>query len=75
MVTGGIAPNREGRFPALRGCLTADIANHQIVTDRSSGGRQIAMQILHAGHMPMVLNVWAICGKITHFALSTQGIG
>jgi 2,4-dienoyl-CoA reductase (NADPH2) len=52
MVTGGMAPNREGGvFPGAAGLFTAqDIANQRIVTDRvhDSGGL-IAMQILHAG--------------------------
>jgi len=52
MVTGGMAPNREGGvFPDAAGLFTdQDIANHRIVTDRvhEAGGR-IAMQILHAG--------------------------
>ncbi len=52
MVTGGMAPNREGGvFPGAAGLYTsADIASHRIVTDRvhDAGGR-IAMQILHAG--------------------------
>ena len=52
MVTGGMAPNREGGvFPGAAGLFTSDdIANHRIVTDRvhDAGGR-IAMQILHAG--------------------------
>ena len=52
MVTGGMAPNREGGvFPGAAGLYTAqDIANHRHVTDRvhDAGGR-IAMQILHAG--------------------------
>ncbi|MGN0934837.1 FAD-dependent oxidoreductase [Falsigemmobacter intermedius] len=52
MVTGGMAPNREGGvFPGAAGLFTEeDIANHRIVTDRvhEAGGR-IAMQILHAG--------------------------
>ncbi|WP_323040717.1 NADPH-dependent 2,4-dienoyl-CoA reductase [Gemmobacter sp.] len=52
MVTGGMAPNREGGvFPGAAGLFTAaDIANHRIVTDRvHEGGGRIAMQILHAG--------------------------
>lgn len=52
MVTGGMAPNREGGvFPGAAGLFTADdIANHRIVTDRVHGaGGKIAMQILHAG--------------------------
>jgi 2,4-dienoyl-CoA reductase (NADPH2) len=52
MVTGGMAPNREGGvFPGAAGLYTSeDIANHRHVTDRvhDAGGR-IAMQILHAG--------------------------
>ncbi len=52
MVTGGMAPNREGGvFPGAAGLFTAtDIANHRMVTDRvhQADGR-IAMQILHAG--------------------------
>jgi len=52
MVTGGMAPNREGGvFPGAAGLYTPeDIANHRIVTDRvHEGGGRIAMQILHAG--------------------------
>ncbi len=52
IVTGGMAPNREGGvFPGAAGLFTPrDIANHRMVTDRvhTAGGR-IAMQILHAG--------------------------
>ena len=52
MVTGGMAPNREGGvFPGAAGLYSAaDIRNHQTVTARvhEAGGR-IAMQILHAG--------------------------
>ncbi|MCU9848575.1 NADPH-dependent 2,4-dienoyl-CoA reductase [Defluviimonas sp. WL0024] len=52
MVTGGMAPNREGGvFPGAAGLFTPeDIANHRLVTERvhAEGGR-IAMQILHAG--------------------------
>lgn len=52
MVTGGMAPNREGGvFPGAAGLFTPqDIANHRIVTDRvHQAGGLIAMQILHAG--------------------------
>ncbi|MEM9797803.1 MAG: NADPH-dependent 2,4-dienoyl-CoA reductase [Pseudomonadota bacterium] len=52
MVTGGMAPNREGGvFPGAAGLFSdEDIANHRIVTDRVHGaGGKIAMQILHAG--------------------------
>ena len=52
IVTGGMAPNREGGvFPGAAGLFTdQDIANHRSVTDavHAAGGR-IAMQILHAG--------------------------
>ena len=52
MVTGGMAPNREGGvFPGAAGLFTPDdMANHRLVTDRVHGdGGRIAMQILHAG--------------------------
>ena len=52
MVTGGMAPNREGGvFPGAAGLFSSgDIANHRIVTDRvHDAGGKIAMQILHAG--------------------------
>ncbi|SMP18698.1 FAD-dependent oxidoreductase [Shimia sagamensis] len=52
IVTGGMAPSREGGvFPGAAGLFTdEDIANHKIVTDRvHAGGGKIAMQILHAG--------------------------
>jgi len=52
IVTGGMAPNREGGvFPGAAGLFSSvDIANHRLVTQRvqDAGGR-IAMQILHAG--------------------------
>ncbi len=52
IVTGGMAPNREGGvLPGAAGLHTdKDMANHRKVTDHvhSEGGR-IAMQILHAG--------------------------
>ncbi len=52
MVTGGIAPNREGAvFPGAAGLFKdRDIVNHRGMTDavHAAGGR-IAMQILHAG--------------------------
>ncbi|WP_204112972.1 NADPH-dependent 2,4-dienoyl-CoA reductase [Shimia biformata] len=52
MVTGGMAPNREGGvFPGAAGLFNdQDIANHKVVTDRvHDAGGKIAMQILHAG--------------------------
>ncbi|MBS0573343.1 MAG: NADPH-dependent 2,4-dienoyl-CoA reductase [Proteobacteria bacterium] len=52
IVTGGVAPNREGAvFSGAAGLFSpGDITNHRLVTDRvhDAGGR-IAMQILHAG--------------------------
>ncbi len=52
IVTGGMAPNREGGvFPGAAGLFSdEDIANHRRVTEavHDEGGR-IAMQILHAG--------------------------
>ena len=52
IVTGGMAPNREGGvFAGAAGLFgPEDIANHRIVTERVHGaGGRIAMQILHAG--------------------------
>ncbi|MFN4153958.1 MAG: FAD-dependent oxidoreductase [Paracoccaceae bacterium] len=52
IVTGGMAPNREGGvYPGAAGLFTdTDIANHRLVTDAVHGaGGLIAMQILHAG--------------------------
>lgn len=52
IVTGGMAPNREGGvFPGAAGLFSdEDIANHKSVTDRvHAAGGKIAMQILHAG--------------------------
>ncbi len=52
IVTGGMAPNREGGvFPDAAGLYSSeDLAGHRLVTDavHEAGGR-IAMQILHAG--------------------------
>ena len=52
IVTGGMAPSKEGGvFPGAAGLFNdQDIANHKIVTDRvHDAGGKIAMQILHAG--------------------------
>lgn len=52
IVTGGMAPNREGGvFPGAAGLYTPqDIANHRQVTEAvHAHGGKIAMQILHAG--------------------------
>jgi len=74
MVTGGMAPNREGGvFPGAAGLFTAqDVANHRIVTDRvhEAGGR-IAMQILHAGRYaygPDCVSASAVKSPISPFA-------
>ena len=74
MVTGGMAPNREGGvFPGAAGLFTPqDIANHRIVTDRvhAAGGR-IAMQILHAGRYaygPDCVSASAVKSPISPFA-------
>jgi 2,4-dienoyl-CoA reductase (NADPH2) len=74
MVTGGIAPNREGGvFAGAAGLFSArDIANHQTVTSRvhDAGGR-IAMQILHAGryaYSPECVAPSAIKSPISPFA-------
>ncbi len=52
MVTGGIAPNREGAvLPGAAAMITdQDITNHIVITKRvHAAGGKIAMQILHAG--------------------------
>lgn len=52
IVTGGIAPNREGGvFAGAAAMLTQkDVENHSVVTDRvHKAGGKIAMQILHTG--------------------------
>ena len=52
IVTGGMAPNREGGvFPGAAGLFTEnDIANHRRVTEAvHAEGGNIVMQILHAG--------------------------
>ncbi len=74
MVTGGMAPNREGGvFPGAAGLFKPeDIANHRVVTDRvhDAGGR-IAMQILHAGryaYSPECVAPSAIKSPISPFA-------
>ena len=83
MVTGGMAPNREGGvFPGAAGLYTAqDIVNHRIVTDRvhAAGGR-IAMQILHAGRYaygPDCVSASAVKSPISPFPpkeLDEEGI-
>ena len=74
MVTGGMAPNREGGvFPGAAGLFSEqDVANHRIVTDRvhEAEGR-IAMQILHAGryaYSPDCVSASPIKSPISPFA-------
>lgn len=73
MVTGGMAPNREGGvFPGAAGLFTPeDIAHHRLVTERvhAAGGR-IAMQILHAGryaYSPDCVSASAVKSPISPF--------
>jgi 2,4-dienoyl-CoA reductase (NADPH2) len=83
IVTGGMAPNREGGvFPGAAGLFTpADIANHRTVTQavHTEGGR-IAMQILHAGryaYSPECVAPSAIKSPISPFPpreLDAEGI-
>ncbi len=74
MVTGGMAPNREGGvFPGAAGLFSEkDIANHRMVTDRvHEAGGKIAMQILHAGRYaygPECVAPSAIKSPISPFA-------
>jgi 2,4-dienoyl-CoA reductase (NADPH2) len=74
MVTGGMAPNREGGvFPGAAGLFTdQDIANHRIVTQRvHDADGKIAMQILHAGRYaygPECVSASAIKSPISPFA-------
>ncbi len=52
IVTGGFAPNAEGRLTETSSVLAspADVAAHRILTDAVHGeGGRIALQILHAG--------------------------
>lgn len=74
MVTGGMAPNREGGvFPGAAGLFSdRDIANHRMVTDRvHAAGGKIAMQILHAGRYaygPDCVSASAVKSPISPFA-------
>jgi 2,4-dienoyl-CoA reductase (NADPH2) len=74
MVTGGIAPNREGGvLPGASGMQNAqDVADHSIVTARvQDAGGKIAMQILHAGRYafsPECVAPSAIKSPISPFA-------
>ena len=73
MVTGGMAPNREGGvFPGAAGLFNdEDITNHRVVTDRvHDAGGLIAMQILHAGRYaygPECVSASAIKSPISPF--------
>lgn len=74
MVTGGMAPSREGGvFPGAAGLFSqADIDNHTRVTARvHEAGGKIAMQILHAGRYaygPECVAPSAIKSPISPFA-------
>lgn len=83
MVTGGMAPNKEGGvFPGAAGLFNQDdIANHKIVTDRvHDAGGKIAMQILHAGryaYSPECVSSSAVKSPISPFPpkeLDAEGI-
>ena len=83
IVTGGMAPNREGGvFPGAAGLFKPeDIANHRIVTDRvHENGGKIAMQILHAGRYaygPDCVSASAVKSPISPFPpkeLDEEGI-
>ena len=83
IVTGGMAPNREGGvFPGAAGLFTdQDIANHRIVTGAvHNAGGKIAMQILHAGryaYSPDCVAPSAVKSPISPFApkeLDEEGI-
>ena len=74
MVTGGMAPNKEGGvFPGAAGLFSdEDIANHKIVTERvHDAGGKTAMQILHAGryaYSPECVSASAVKSPISPFA-------
>ena len=74
IVTGGMAPNKEGGvFPGAAGLFNdQDISNHKIVTDAvHKNGGKIAMQILHAGRYaygPNCVAPSAIKSPISPFA-------
>ena len=73
IVTGGMAPSKEGGvFPGAAGLFTdQDIANHRKVTDAvHENGGKIAMQILHAGRYaygPECVSASAIKSPISPF--------
>ena len=73
MVTGGIAPNREGWLTPLGGTLNhhADVINHRRVTHAvHKHGSKILLQILHSGrygYQPLVVSSSAIQSPISPF--------
>ncbi|WP_306044469.1 NADPH-dependent 2,4-dienoyl-CoA reductase [Nioella sp. MMSF_3534] len=83
IVTGGMAPNKEGGvFPGAAGLFTdQDIANHRVITDAvHEADGKIAMQILHAGryaYSPDCVSASPIKSPISPFppkALDEDGI-
>jgi 2,4-dienoyl-CoA reductase (NADPH2) len=84
IVTGGIAPNREGWLKPFAAKLSnrIEVMQHRPVTDavHEAGGR-IAMQILHAGrygYHPFIVSASAKKSPISPFpprALSKRGVG
>ncbi|MGB7242712.1 MAG: NADPH-dependent 2,4-dienoyl-CoA reductase [Sulfitobacter sp.] len=74
MVTGGIAPNKEGAvLPGASAMITQqDIDNHSVITTRvHEAGGKIAMQILHAGryaYSPDCVAPSAVKSPISPFA-------
>ena len=83
IVTGGMAPNKEGAvLPGAAGLFSEkDVVNHRVVTDRvHEAGGKIAMQILHAGryaYAPECVAPSAIKSPISMFApkeLDSEGI-
>lgn len=83
IITGGIAPNREGWVAPFAGKLTTkkEVKKHQIVTEAvHRAGGKICMQILHAGrygYHPLLVAPSKEKSPITPFtprALSKRGI-
>ncbi len=83
IITGGIAPNREGWVAPFSGKLTnsREVSQHKIITQavHQEGGK-IAMQILHAGrygYHPLLVAPSKIKSPITPFtprALTSRGV-
>lgn len=83
IVTGGIAPNREGWVGpfAAKMSTKAEAKKHQVITEavHKEGGK-ICMQILHSGrygYHPLAVSASAIRSPITPFrprALSSRGV-